>query len=66
MDEGVIACKEIDEDLKTVEVRGFKLDISNDALQLYFENPRKGGGDILQFQRHNAVLYITFADCKGK
>ncbi|XP_041354986.1 protein mono-ADP-ribosyltransferase PARP10-like isoform X2 [Gigantopelta aegis] len=49
---------------KTVEVRGFKQDLSDDTLQLYFENPRRGGGEILQFQRHHGSAHITFADFK--
>ncbi|XP_041369503.1 uncharacterized protein LOC121383497 [Gigantopelta aegis] len=64
MGDSVATSEDTDEKPKTVKVQGFRPHTSNDALELYFENPRKGGGDILHFQRHSDVIYITFADFK--
>ncbi|XP_041369501.1 uncharacterized protein LOC121383495 [Gigantopelta aegis] len=64
MEDSVATSEDTDEKPKTVKVQGFKPHTSDDALELYFENPRKGGGEILQFQRHNDVIYITFTDFK--
>ncbi|XP_041376690.1 protein mono-ADP-ribosyltransferase PARP14-like [Gigantopelta aegis] len=62
MDETLAATDNTDVTSKTIEVRGFKPEISNDTLELYFENSRKGGGEIAEFQQCGDVIYITFVE----
>ena len=54
---------------KAIEVSGFKSDVSEEMLMMYFENTRRsGGGDILEIQmnaRTNNTI-ITFEDPTGK
>ena len=57
---------EEEKELKTIEIRGFKEKTSDDTVELYFENPRKGGGAIASFERKEEVIYITFENAEGK
>ena len=54
---------------KVIEVSGFKSDVNEEMLTMYFENTRRsGGGDILAIRmnaRTNKAI-ITFEDPSGK
>lgn len=58
--------EESQEEICTVEVRGLDEE-SVEIISLYFENPRKGGGDIKEqcWDDNKKVLYLTFNDAKG-
>ncbi|KAL3864768.1 hypothetical protein ACJMK2_006424 [Sinanodonta woodiana] len=55
--------EEEDEPLCTIEVRGYKT-MSEDTLQMYFENTKRSGGDeIIKFEliKTDRIIFITFA-----
>lgn len=54
-------------EVKTVEIRGLNTEEDTEMSILYFENPRKGGGDIenSNWDDKEKILYITFQEPEG-
>lgn len=48
---------------RTIEVHGLRPSTTSDAIQLFFENKRRSGGDIIdevKMDADNTVAYVTF------
>ena len=54
-------------DGKTIEVRGIDTSTTDDAIELFFESKRSGGGPVEKMTRDtdNNVTYVTFEMPEG-